>query len=209
MLTFGSPRAHLATKADINLLPTEAEVEQATIAHTLVTRAPPNQRAGSVVGMLQSLEAKITALSSNSLATKQDVQNMMTAINEVAQYNENGHILTEVQLQTNSPFAYLAVCGSNGVVHKLLEGQHRRLPAEEANELLTPFSLYLDGRYRWTIVAIGLYQELNFNNGTRGLIVDGVPLAQSVGAYNYLLPESLENSNAPPEIGNRWVLGWG
>ena len=162
----------------------------------------------TMTGLRYQLELAVDEMQQYSegadLVTKQDVQNMMTAINEVVHYNENGHILTEVQLQTDAKFAYLAVCGTNGVIHKLLERQLARVSeANEANELLTPFSLYLDNRYRWTIVAIGLYQEVDFSGN--GLIVDGVPLAKSVGSYNYLLPESLEKSDGT----NRWVLGWG
>ena len=162
----------------------------------------------TMTGLRYQLELAVDEMQQNSedadLATKQDVQNMMTAINEVVQYNENGHILTEVQLQTDAEWSYLAVCGTNGVIHKLLENQLlHTLTAHKANELLYPLSLYLDRSYRWTIVAIGIYQELDFAG--RALIVDGVRQAAAVGAHNYLLPESLEKSDGT----NRWVLGWG
>ena len=110
--------------------------------------------------------------------------------------------MIEVRLQNaeGSPFAYLAVHGSNGAVYKLCEGMDRYGPADSliVNELKTPLTLYLNEMRTWTIVAIGPFQEEGFVG--KSFSVDGV---KQLG-HTYVLPSSLEK----PDGGNLWQLSW-
>ena len=124
-------------------------------------------------------------------------------IDVLQQYNENGPVMTEVRLQNaeSSPFAYLAVHGSNGAVYKLCEGMDRQGQAVSliVNELKTPLTLYLDKRHTWTIVAFGPYQQEAFFG--QSFKVDGAKQSGN----SYVLPSSLRK----PEGSNLWQLSWG
>ena len=192
----------LATKQDVQNLP-DSSSALATL-NTAVGLLATKQD----VQNLPDSSSELATLSSavGLLATKQDVHPVIRELQLISSKQDEQPVLKEVQLQTNYQFPYLAVCGSNGVVHKLQENTLLQSNSAHtglvANELQAPFSLHLDDRYRWTIVAIGAYQELNFARAR--LIVDGVPQAASVGSCNYLLPEGLEKSDGT----STWVLGW-
>ena len=202
MLSFGKQRPAHSTAGDVAALSSELATLSTAVGLLATKRDVQNLPDSS-----SELATLSTAVS--LLATKQDVQNLpdlsseLAAINSTLSSNQEP-VLTEVQLQTNYKFPYLAVCGSNGAVHKLQENSLLAVSASyDCNELLAPFSLYLDARYRWKIVAVGEYQEFNF--ASSGLVVDYVNVAQQQNyIYTYDLPESLVKENGS----NRWNLHW-
>lgn len=104
-------------------------------------------------------------------------------------------VLTEVKFQENTAttnrWKYLALRGSNGVVHELREHL-------SGNEL--PLTLYLDSAFTWTIVADGDFPEYSYS-----LRIDDEPSTLSTNVTTYVLPDSLRHPNG----GILWKLGWG
>ena len=128
-----------------------------------------------------------------TLAT--DVSSLRTDVSSIhSDVKALNPVLTEVKFQKNTAndaWEYLALRGSNGVVHELREHL-------SGNEL--PLTLYLDSGFTWTIVANGLYQDaLGY-----GLTIDDEP--STLSTTTYVLPDSLQNPNDGSIL---WKLGWG
>jgi len=126
----------------------------------------------------------------NALAT--DVNALKATVNALPM----NPVLTEVKFQEikgkKNTWKYLALRGSNGVVHELREHL-------SGNEL--PLTLYLDSAFTWTIVADGDYPEKSHS-----LRIDNEPSTLSTNnVTTYVLPDSLRHPNG----GFLWKLGWG